>query len=77
MTGQIVETRAVAEVLLGQEEVAERLGVQPATLATWRFRGFGPPFVKVGRAVRYRQASLQEWIEARSVDSTRAFKRGA
>lgn len=77
MEDQIKVPQEAKEVLLGQEEVAHRLGVQAATLATWRFRGFGPPFVKVGRSVRYRLSSLEAWLETRLVDSTSAFKRGA
>jgi excisionase family DNA binding protein len=45
--------------LLTPAEVAERLGVSAATLATWRCTKRYPlSYVKVGRLVRYRIADL-------------------
>ncbi len=43
---------------------AEYLFVSPNTLANWRVLGQGPPFVKVGRAVRYRRADLDAFLES-------------
>ena len=37
-------------------EVATRLGVSRFTLRSWRLKGVGPRFLKMGRAVRYRPA---------------------
>jgi hypothetical protein len=39
--------------------------ISPATLATWRVRGGGPPYVKVGGSVGYRKAAVLRWIESR------------
>ena len=33
-------------------------------------RGDGPPYVKVGRAVRYSQAALLQWMKSRQHLST-------
>jgi excisionase family DNA binding protein len=46
-------------------EAAQYLGLQKTTLEAWRSRGEGPRFVKLGRAVRYRQSDLEAWIESR------------
>ena len=46
-------------------EAAQYLGLQKTTLEAWRCRGNGPQFVKLNRAVRYRQADLDAWIESR------------
>lgn len=46
-------------------EAAKMTGVPPATLATWRSRGGGPKFLKLGRVVRYRRRALYEWMAAR------------
>ena len=43
-------------------KAAEALGVKPATLEVWRCQGRGPVFVKLGRAVRYRQCDLDDFI---------------
>ncbi|WP_408053264.1 helix-turn-helix transcriptional regulator [Streptomyces sp. CMC78] len=43
-------------------EAAEYMGLSVSTLANWRCRNEGPPFVKAGRAVRYRLADLDRWL---------------
>lgn len=51
-------------------EAAEYLGLSPATLETLRTRGGGPPFVKLGRRVVYRQEDLKAWLARRLRRST-------
>lgn len=59
------------EHLLTTTQAAHYLGISPDTLATWRVRiSDGPPFVRVGRAIRYRHADLAEWIAGRRRRST-------
>jgi len=41
--------------------------IKPATLADWRCKRTGPPFVKVGRLVRYRLEDLDVWLNGRVV----------
>lgn len=48
--------------LLGVEQAAARLGVQPKTLYEWRRLRKGPPSLRVGRLVKYRSDVLDEWI---------------
>lgn len=50
--------------LLTPIEVAERLKVRPKTLEDWRCRRTGPnlPFIKLGRAVRYRLDDVERVI---------------
>jgi excisionase family DNA binding protein len=45
-------------------EAAEYLGLSKATLEAWRSRGGGPVFLKLGKAVRYRQDHLDAFAEA-------------
>jgi excisionase family DNA binding protein len=54
--------------LLRPRELSELLGVPVGTLANWRSARTGPPFVKVGRHVRYRTGDVDEWIAARVVE---------
>lgn len=62
--------------LLSTRETAELLGVREGTLSAWRCRERntppeerrGPPFVRVGRSVKYREVSIQQWIAAREVN---------
>lgn len=61
---------ALLNELLNDTAVAKRLGVDPKTLQNWRCRGNGPPFVRVGRLVRYEPESIQQWIESQRRTST-------
>lgn len=56
-----------AKNILDEHEVAELLSVKPQTLATWRMKGIGPRYAKVGRLVRYRLADLERWMEENTV----------
>ena len=50
--------------LLNEYEVAKILNLKVPTLRRWRWAGSDLPFVKIGSAVRYRQADVAEFIEA-------------
>ena len=52
--------------LLDEAAVAAKLGVKPDTLPAWRHRRQGPPYVKIGALVRYRDDQLAAWIESRT-----------
>lgn len=54
--------------LMTPRELSAYLGVPSATLANWRYQGYGPPFVKVGRQVRYRIDDLDRWLRANGSD---------
>ena len=63
--------------LLNDSEAAAQLGVSPATLRSWRCRGIGPSFVKMGRGrkspVRYHSSDLEQFIaQCRQVPPVRA-----
>jgi excisionase family DNA binding protein len=47
--------------ILTDVEVAERLGVSRFTVRSWRLKGLGPRFLKMGRAVRYRSQDVDEY----------------
>ena len=40
------------------------------TLATWRWQGRGPRYVKFGHRILYRGADLNAWLDARVVEPT-------
>jgi excisionase family DNA binding protein len=42
-------------------DVARLVGVSVHTVRSWRHRGLGPPFYRVGGAVRYRRAEVLQW----------------
>lgn len=49
--------------LLTPDEVAARWGLHPATLANWRCARKGPPFLRIGRKILYREADVIAWEE--------------
>jgi hypothetical protein len=50
--------------LLDATAAAELLHVQRSTLASWRARGKGPPYYKVGRTILYHPEDLRAWLAA-------------
>ena len=56
---------------LTEVDVATRLGVSRFTVRSWRLKGVGPRFLKMGRAVRYRSQDVDEY-ERQALVETRA-----
>jgi|AGTN01.2.fsa_nt_gi hypothetical protein len=56
--------------LLNEVEVAEIRKMSPASLRRERWAGGGPPFVKMGRRVRYDLNDLVVWLNERKRTST-------
>lgn len=66
-----------SNILLNDFQAAQHLGVSPATLRSWRCRGIGPSYVKMGRGkkspVRYHHEDIEHFIaQSRHVPSVRA-----
>ncbi|WP_447646182.1 helix-turn-helix transcriptional regulator [Nocardioides zeae] len=53
--------RRRAQRLWSIEEVAEYLGVPKQTVYSWRQTGYGPAAIKVGKHLRYREATVLAW----------------
>jgi len=58
------------ERLLTPRDAADVLRLSPSWLAKARMRGDGPPFLKVGRSVRYGEGALLQWTKSRLRYST-------
>ena len=60
--------------LVDEREAARRIGMSVAFLRADRYRGHvggrtpGPPFYRVGKAVRYDLGDLDAWLAERRVD---------
>jgi hypothetical protein len=50
--------------VLTDQEFCLAVGIEQSTAATWRCRGTGPDFVKVGARILYRLVDISEWLEA-------------
>lgn len=56
-----------SDPLLHEVQAAKLLGISPAWLQRKRWEGDGPAYIKHGRAVRYEQSAIEEWIASHRV----------
>ena len=52
--------------LLTPTEAANSLRLSLSWLAKARMRGDGPPFVKIGRSIRYAEGALRQWLQSQT-----------
>ncbi len=52
--------------LLNEHDVARITGLSVASVRRWRLlKNYGPRFIKIGAAVRYKPEDLSAWLESR------------
>ena len=51
---------------ISTEELSELLDIPAPSIATWRFRGEGPKYLKLGRHVRYDVSDVEQWLRERT-----------
>ena len=56
--------------LLTTAETARMIDKSPRTVEGLRCIGGGPPFLKIGRSVRYRKSSVEQWLASCERTST-------
>ena len=56
--------------LLSPKEAAKLLKVSTSWLAKARMTGDGPPYIRIGRSIRYSEAGLLQWLKSRQRLST-------
>ena len=57
-------------ILLTPKETAQRLKLSTSWLAKARMRADGPPYIELGRAIRYSETALLQWMKSRTRTST-------
>lgn len=62
---------------LDTHAAAAKTGLASSTLRKLRLTGQGPRYLKLGRAVRYRESDLDAWMDARATSSTSDAVRSA
>ena len=67
MTMTDLDARATT---VAPREATRRLGWKPETLANSRWKGSGPPYLKIGGRVRYRLSDLADWLDQQTRTST-------
>jgi predicted DNA-binding transcriptional regulator AlpA len=55
---------ARVEHLLTPKDAANFLRLSESWLAKGRMRGDGPPYVKLGRSIRYGEGALVQWMKS-------------
>jgi predicted DNA-binding transcriptional regulator AlpA len=55
---------------LTERDAARLLGLSVATLRAWRLKRKGPRFVRFGRAVRYLEVDIVDYMGVCAVDAT-------
>ena len=60
--------------LIPDDDADPIFGNGKVTRGRWRREGGGPPFIKIGRRIFYRQDHLRSWFEAREARSTAESK---
>jgi len=61
---------AAFATLMTPNDAANVLKVSLSWLAKARMRGDGPPYIRVGRSIRYAEAALIQWMKSRQRSST-------
>jgi predicted DNA-binding transcriptional regulator AlpA len=54
--------------LVPAKTVARYLGFSDRTLENWRATGFGPPYIRLRRHVRYDAAAVRAWKRAQDAE---------
>ena len=57
--------------LMTTDELAEYLSRPKTTLYGWRYRGEGPPAIRMGKSLRYRESDVVAWLDRLAIESTR------
>jgi hypothetical protein len=61
---------AAIATLMTPKEAASVLKVSYSWLSKARMRGDGPPYIRVGRSIRYAEAALIQWMKSKQRSST-------
>jgi predicted DNA-binding transcriptional regulator AlpA len=72
-TSQPASSTATAthnQTVLTPKQAAALLNLSTSWLAKQRLKGGGPPYIKMGGAVRYNATVLQEWMKGKQRLST-------
>lgn len=58
-----------AREFLDEKGLCALLAISSVTATKWRAKAKGPPFIKVGRLVRYRRSDIDAWLQANTIGS--------
>jgi len=52
---------------LDEKRLCALLGISSVTATKWRAKAKGPPFIKLGRLVRYRRSDVDAWLRTNTI----------
>jgi predicted DNA-binding transcriptional regulator AlpA len=52
------------DTYLTEPEAAERIGRSSRTLFRWRMSRSGPPHIRLGGEIAYRESAIAEWLRS-------------
>ena len=61
MKGTLRVVIAEGVEMVDTHELAKITGMSEVTLRRWRVQGGGPPFVRMGRSIRYHPSHVERW----------------
>ena len=67
-----MQASAQSPEFFDEKRLCALLGISSVTATKWRAKAKGPPFIKVGRLVRYRHTDVDAWLRANTVGSLAA-----
>lgn len=62
------------EELLSTVQLAGWLGCSVQWCEIGRSKGYGPPFLRLGRRIRYRRRSVLQWLKSRTHNCTAEYR---
>ena len=54
--------------VITEKEVSKLLSISLQSLRNWRCQRKGPPYIKIGRSVRYPIEDLRKYLESRKIE---------
>ena len=57
---------------LDERGLCALLAISSVTATKWRAKAKGPPFIKVGRLVRYRRSDVDAWLRSCTIGQVAA-----
>lgn len=64
------DMESVLPPMCSVNDLVNATGIKDSTWCTWRYRGIGPQFLKLGGVVRYPRAAVLDWMKSQLRDGT-------
>ena len=68
---EVYMVKDLKKILLTEDEVCEILNLNVSSLQRERCNGYGIPYIKIGRRVRYKLSDIEKYLETNTVGGQR------